>query len=183
LHSRVPLPPHQPGSRLVLRTDPGPHGDNAWDWSYVTHVQLRTGRPPIFNRFPVALEGHAPAMTESDGHAVALLHVPAAIAFDRRASDRRVALEFGFLAGAYTGEGRTPGADFVVELVSADGTTHEIFRRALDPVARPADRGAQSAAIDLPPGPDGSRLVVRTEPAAGAGNSWGWTYFSRCDIE
>ncbi len=42
LQSHVALPPHLPGSRLVLRTDPGPHGNNAWDWSYVTHVLLKS---------------------------------------------------------------------------------------------------------------------------------------------
>ncbi len=188
LHARVRLPPHVAGSRLVLRTDPGPFGDNAWDWSYVTHVLLKPGLaprgvPPVFNRVPVALAGNPPVPVVAGEQPAVLLHVPAAATFAAGSADRRVTLEFGFLPGAYTGEGRTAGAAFVLEFVSADGTAGEIFRRELDPLARPADRGPQSAVIDLPaPAPSGT-WRLRTEAPAGAGNSWGWTYFSRCDIE
>jgi hypothetical protein len=188
LRSSVTLPPHLAGSRLVLRTDPGPFGDNAWDWSYVTHVLLQSGLAPrggtpVFNRVPVALSGNAPVATAIGDRPVTLLHVPAGITFARAAGDRRMQLEFGFMPGAYTGDGHTPGADFVVELVGADGAAREIFRRTLDPVARPADRGPQSAVVELPAGAAGERIRLRTEPVQGAGNSWGWTYFSRCDIE
>jgi hypothetical protein len=34
--AHVVLPAPTRGATLVLRTDPGPHGDNAWDWAYVT---------------------------------------------------------------------------------------------------------------------------------------------------
>ncbi len=188
LRSSVTLPPHLAGSRLVLRTDPGPFGDNAWDWSYVTHVLLQSGlaprgTTPIFDRVPVALSGNAPVATAIGDRPVTLLHVPAGIAFARTAADRRVKLEFGFMPGAYTGDGHTPGADFVVALVAAGGTSREIFRRTLDPVARPADRGPQSAVIELPAGEAGDRIVLRTAPVNGGGNSWGWTYFSRCGID
>jgi hypothetical protein len=188
LRSSVTLPPHLPGSRLVLRTDPGPFGDNSWDWSYVTHVLLQSGlaargTTPVFNRVPVALSGNAPVATAIGDRPVTLMHVPAGITFTRTAADRRMKLEFGFLPGAYTGDGHTPGADFVVELAEAGGTTREIFRRTLDPVARPADRGPQTAVVALPAGAAGDRIVLRTAPVRGASNSWGWTYFSRCGIE
>ncbi len=188
LRSSVTLPPHLAGSRLVLRTDPGPFGDNSWDWSYVTHVLLQPGlaprgATPAFNRAPVALSGNAPVATAIGDRPVTLLHVPAGITFARATGDRRVQLEFGFMPGAYTGDGRTPGADFVVELVGAGGTAREIFRRTLDPVAQPADRGPQSAVVELPAGEAGDLIRLRTEPVRGAGNSWGWTYFSRCGIE
>jgi hypothetical protein len=188
LRSSVTLPPHLAGSRLVLRTDPGPFGDNSWDWSYVTHVSLQSGlaprgSTPVFNRVPVALSGNAPVATAIGDRPVTLMHVPAGITFARTAGDRRVHLEFGFMPGAYTGDGRTPGADFVAELVEAGGTAREIFRRTLDPVARTADRGPQSAVVELPAGATGDRIRLRTEPVRGAGHSWGWTYFSRCGIE
>lgn len=37
---RVTLPPFAPGSRLVLRTDPGQYGDTAWDWVYLASLKL-----------------------------------------------------------------------------------------------------------------------------------------------
>lgn len=188
LRSSVTLPPHLAGSRLVLRTDPGPFGDNAWDWSYVTHVLLQSGpaprgTTPVFDRIPVALSGNAPVATAIGDRPVVLLHVPAGIAFTRKMADRRLSLEFGFMPGAYTGDGHTPGADFVVALVDARGISREIFRRTLDPVAEPADRGPQSVVIALPAGETGDRIVLRTEPVHGRNNSWGWTYFSRCGID
>ncbi len=188
LQSHVALPPHLPGSRLVLRTDPGPHGDNASDWSYVTHVRLKSGlavrdTPAVFRRVPVALAGSAPVSTTIGTEPVVVLHIPATIALPHRDKDRRVKLEFGFMPGAYTGDGHTAGGSFVLEFARDDGTITEIFRRTLDPVARPADRGPQSATVSLPAGVSGGRLVLRTEPVPGGANSWGWTYFSRCDIE
>ena len=68
-------------------------------------------------------------------------------------------------------------------LVDDEPDVQYSFRRTLDPVARPADRGPQSAVVELPAGAAGDRIRLRTEPVRGAGNSWGWTYFSRCGIE
>jgi hypothetical protein len=180
LTARVPLPPHLAGSTLVLRTDPGPHGDNAWDWSYVARVQFKArGAQAIFDRPPVALSGHPPALADRAGEPVVLLHVPGAITLGRRERERQLHLEFGFLPGAYTGEGRTDGADFVVEYEPAGEPPREIFRRSLQPVAHAGDRGPQAATIDLPPGSPGDRLVLRTGPVPGGTAGWGWTYFSR----
>lgn len=188
LTSRVTLPPHVAGSRLTLRTDPGPHGDNAWDWSYVTRVQLRKdlaspGGKALFNRVPIALEGSAPVMATLEGHEVVMLHVPGALTLALQGDEKKVELGFGFMPGAYTGEGRTQGADFVVELLQAGAAPRELFRRGLHPVSTEGDRGPQSAVVALPAIAAGDRLVVRTMPVPGGSPSWGWTYFSRCDIE
>lgn len=46
--ARVSLPSFAPGSTLILRTDPGQFGDNAWDWVYLASLKLHrpTGLPP-----------------------------------------------------------------------------------------------------------------------------------------
>ncbi len=41
----------------VLRADPGEYGDNAWDWSYITRLQIKRGpfsaqQFSVFNRVP-----------------------------------------------------------------------------------------------------------------------------------
>ena len=41
---RIPLPKIAPGTQLMLRTDPGPYGDNAWDWSYVSRLRIEHTR-------------------------------------------------------------------------------------------------------------------------------------------
>ncbi len=40
-HAKITLPPMPPGGSLMLRTDPGPLGNNSWDWIYVTNFQLQ----------------------------------------------------------------------------------------------------------------------------------------------
>ncbi len=50
--AQVPLlPVFACGSRLVLRTDPGENGDTAWDWSYVSRMEIKQGHYAA-NLFP-----------------------------------------------------------------------------------------------------------------------------------
>ena len=44
--ARVVLPPFAPGTMLVLRTDPGQYGDNAWDWVYLASLRLHRASDP-----------------------------------------------------------------------------------------------------------------------------------------
>lgn len=186
--ARVTLPVFAPGSRLVLRTDPGEYGDTAWDWAYVTRIDIRQGRFtaeqfPGFSRVPDAAEDENAAVVELDGRKLFLLHVPGAVRFNLGGTEKKLSLGFGFLPGAYQDGGNTPGGDVVVELAHPGQPAREIFRRALRPVTAPADRGAQSAEIILPALAAGDILSVRTTTAPGGTNSWGWTYLSRLAIE
>jgi hypothetical protein len=36
----VDLPAHTPGSRLIIRADPGPAGNNAWDWAFLARIRI-----------------------------------------------------------------------------------------------------------------------------------------------
>lgn len=186
--AHVPLPVYAPGSKLVLRTDPGEYRDNAWDWSYVTRIYLRQGRfaPeqfPNFSRVPDAAEDENAAVLDLEGKKVLLLHVPGAMRFKLAGTERQLSFDFGFLPGAYTNDGQTPGADYVVELGRPGQPAREIFRRSLQPFTVPGDRGGQSATVTLPPLQPGDILSVRTVPGASGSSSWGWTYFSRLVIE
>jgi hypothetical protein len=187
-NARVVLPVVKPGSRLVLRTDPGEYGDNAWDWAYVTRMQIKRGRASsqkdaIFSRAPESINAEHASTLELNKSKVFLLHVPGALTFGMAGTERYVFVEFGFMPGAYTGEGRTDGADCVVELVRANEPVRELLRRTLRPVTVESDRGRQSAEIKLPAMKAGDKLVVRTAPVQGGSNSWGWTYISRLIID
>ena len=186
--ARVQLPLYAPGSRLVLRTDPGEYGDTAWDWAYVTRIDIRLGRYtaeqfPGFNRVPESAEDEYAGVVEVDGAKALLLHIPGTLRFSLSGQEKHLAIDFGFMPGAYTGEGRTAGGDFVLALERRDQPPREIFRRALRPVAAPADRGRQSAKIALGDVAAGDVLVLRTAAPPGASNSWGWTYVARLFIE
>jgi len=46
LSARLRLPPFTPDSMLVVRTDPGPSRDTAWDWVYLASLQLHRSPDP-----------------------------------------------------------------------------------------------------------------------------------------
>jgi hypothetical protein len=186
--ARVTLPVYAPGSRLVLRTDPGEYGDNSWDWSYVTRIDLRQGKYtadqfPGFTPLPDLAEGEHVGVVGLDTARVVMLHIPALARFKLSGHERHLTLGFGFMPGAYTAGGNTAGGDFVVELQAPGQAPREIFRTSLHPRTVAADRGPQTASVTLPPAAAGTTLTVRTLPAAGADNNWGWTYVSRLVIE
>lgn len=186
--ARVQLPVYAAGSRLILRTDPGEYGDNAWDWSYVTRIDFQQGRFmaeqfPGFRPLPDRATGEHVAVLEVDGGKATLLHVPTELQFDLTGRERQIAFDFGFLPGAYSAGGNTAGADYVLELHRAGQPVREVFRRTLRPVTLEADRGAQAARVDLPVITAGDRLILRTAPAPGGNASWGWTYVSRLTIQ
>ncbi len=61
---------------------------------------------------------------------VFLLHVPGTLTFAMTGKrEHQLHLEFGFMPGAYTGEGHTAGADYVVELLRVNEPQQELFRR------------------------------------------------------
>ncbi len=184
----VQLPVYAPGSKLVFRTDPGEYGDNAWDWAYVTRIDFRQGcfQPeqfPGFSPLPDQATGENVAVLELAGSKVTLLHVPTELQFALRGGERQLALDFGFLPGAYSAGGNTPGADYVLELQRAGQPPREIFRRTLRPVTLESDRGAQTATVQLTGVAAGDRLILRTAPAPGGSPSWGWTYVSHLTIQ
>ncbi len=86
------------------------------------------------------------------------------------AGARRLSLGFGIADGAWT-EGATQGVCFAVE---ASAGSAPLWRRCLDPRAVAADRGPQSAEIDLPPG----LAAVTASTTCLKDCSWGWSYWN-----
>ncbi len=187
--AHVALPPYAAGSRLVIRTGPGEYGDNSWDWAYVNAIQLDAGAGfapalfPGFNRVPDSADAENAAPIEVDGQASLMLHLPGKLGFTLAGTERTLAFNFGFLPGAYTNGGQTTGGDIVVELTHPGQPSREILRRRLQPVTVPADRGPQSATVDLTGLAAGDVLTVRTAPVPGGSMSWGWTYLSQLHLE
>ncbi len=176
------LPPFAPGTRLVLRTDPGLHGDNAWDWMHFTTPEF-TRSPgflheqfPGFDPMPTAVEAENSALVATDRETRLQLPPPAALHYEMQGSERRLAFEYGLRAGAYTRGGRTDGAVFVVELVRAGEPPQTLFRRHLQPLARAADRGPQQLDLSLPPLHRGDRLTLRLDAGPAGDPAWDWTY-------
>ncbi|HEY0863442.1 MAG TPA: hypothetical protein VGD97_05005 [Lacunisphaera sp.] len=178
------LPPFAPGTRLILRTDPGLNGDAAWDWMHFTAPEF--GRSPGFRReqfpdfdpVPTAAEAENSAVVATDGQTRLQLPPPAALHFELLGSERRLAFEYGLRPGAYTRGGRTDGAVFAVELGRPGEPPQTLFRRHLEPRTRATDRGPQRLDLALPPLHRGDRLTLRIDAGPAGNSAWDWTYIT-----
>ncbi len=109
-------------------------------------------------------------------HEAFLVHARGELEFDA-GDDRTVTGSFGLAEGAYTNGNKTDGAEFVLEAIASDGTKSEAWRKRLDPIANPADRGEQSFTARLPK--DTVRVILRTLPGPNNNTDWDWTYWSQ----
>ncbi|MBX3736410.1 MAG: hypothetical protein KF715_06975 [Candidatus Didemnitutus sp.] len=182
--SRQALPPYVPGSKLVIRTNPGPAGNDAWDWAYLTNVRfLRSPyftfrQFPGFNRMPDSAESPLSTHVRNGGRETLLLHAPGKLGFVLSGAESRLELSFGFLPAAFD---KSNGATFHIELSDPVGKILLHRRRQLDPQHVPAHRRRQSLAVDLPPTPAGSRLTVSVDPEGS--NAFDWTYISQLRLD
>jgi hypothetical protein len=98
-----------------------------------------------------------------DGMPCLLAHAPATLAYDWSEGMEHLTATFGMIRGAYAEGKTTEGVIFVVVAEDASGRRTELYRRHLDPVGRPTDRGPQALNLVLPHLP-GGRLLLKTEP-------------------
>jgi hypothetical protein len=111
------------------------------------------------------------------GENAVLLHAESHVFLRVPDSAKRVAGTFGLREGAYTGDGHSSGVVFDLDARWANGRRERLWSRALDPVRREGDRGAQHFDIGLP-----DSLPVQLEmsllPAVEGDNRWDWSYLA-----
>ncbi len=130
----------------------------------------------IANRAPERVHSDVTKMVLRDEiRAEYLVHAPGEMVFSAVGA-KRLSGVFRITEGAYTGEGVTDGADFLVEAVLGDGSTLELWRRRLAPLNEPRDRGFQDFSVELPEGVVTVRL--RTLPGPVGNTDWDWTTWS-----
>lgn len=184
----APLPTaFAPGSRLLLRTDPGPHGSGAWDWAYVTKVWLRSGpfhslQFPSFDTLPDQIDADYCGAIALGDRQVVLMNAPGAMTFPLVPENHLLSFDAGLVPGAYL-EGQTDGADYVVEMIDIQGIAHEIWRRELRPLTNEADRGDIACRVPLNPDPNHTRLRLRIDAGPAGNLAWDWTYLTNLRIE
>ena len=185
----ITLPPFPEGSRLIVRTDPGASGDNAWDWVYVSSLQMHrsegfiTQQFPGFNRVPDSADAVNSKFLDDAGGRFLLLHAPGSLTYLLRGDEHRLSFAFGFLPGAYADGGRTDGAVFRVEWEHPGQPVKVLFERFLQPLDHPADRGRQLAELLLPAVTRGDRLTISIDPGPAGNDAWDWTYLTNLTIE
>lgn len=183
------LPPFSAGARLVVRSDPGPHGDSAWDWLYLARLSRRSNARynpeqfPEFNRVPADAYAPRSVIVQREGQRTMDVHVPARFRFVLTGDETRVRFEYGLLPAAYEGEARTDGATFRVELARRGGDSAALFERHVDPLANEPDRGAQIADVRLPAVDEGDVLTIALDAGPRGSDAWDWTFFRKLKIE
>jgi hypothetical protein len=110
------------------------------------------------------------------------LHAPGSLELEVPKNAVRFAADYGLRDGSYTGEGHTAGVEFVVEALWPSGRREPLWRRTLDPVANPRDRGTQHIDVQLPSDLP-SRLIVRTGTGGTDDNRWDWSYVAALRFE
>ncbi|NBX30378.1 hypothetical protein EBR04_08065, partial [bacterium] len=112
-------------------------------------------------------------MTDLRGHRVVQIDVPSELEFHLSDNATEVSGRYGILDQAHV-QGKTDGAEFIVELVDADGSRSRIGRWLLQPRERIEDAGLKEFRLRLPAG-KGRRLLLRTAPGPASDLSWDWT--------
>jgi hypothetical protein len=122
-----------------------------------------------------------PSIQRIDEQEVMVMHAPSEMIFDLPPDATVVRGKHGYVSGAYTFGGKTNGAEFVIAW--SDGrNSMEIYRRFLNPLDKPEDRGLFSFQLDLT-GFKGGRLYFRTLPGPFNDNGWDWTAWTDIEIK
>jgi hypothetical protein len=139
-----------------------------------TQAEAEKFRP--FNRVPSATNSPYPISRMREGEEdVIFAHPPSRIEFKVSPPASRLVGHFGLVAKSYAPPNATDGAEFIVEWTSAGGEVTTLFRRVLQPVTVPSDRGTQAFDVALPAG-DGV-VALRTTPGPSGNVAFDWTYW------
>jgi hypothetical protein len=181
--SRVKLP-RETGGRIVVRVEPGPRNDTAFDWAYLANPRAQGPGPDIVwgGRILVPLESRTfsgPGMDQDDKEFWGA-HAPSRLVYKRPPDLEAVSFSYGLDPRTYSDPDphhRTDGIDVLVQFEHADGTVTTLFQRSLTPVSNPDDRGTQSARVELPHGEPGRMLFIIT-PGPRNDTSYDWSYWT-----
>ena len=115
-------------------------------------------------------------------HKVLLAHPESELLFTPPPGARRVTAEVGINAAAYAPDAKTVTDGVTVEIAElrANGLRRVLYRRHLDPVKEPADRGPQ--AVSLNAGPFDGTLVFKLTPGPQNNIVNDWAYWGRIEI-
>ncbi|AOS44965.1 hypothetical protein Verru16b_02034 [Lacunisphaera limnophila] len=143
----------------------------------VARTELRAVTPtPFQGRFDYGL-GTFPY----EGRTVINAHPHSELWLRAPGASSRIEWDYGMVAAAWERAGdKSDGIDLVITGLRPGQGERELYRRRLDPVARPADRGLQREVIPYAPLP-GELLHFSTGP--GGSLSYDWAYWARIEVK
>ena len=176
--------PRATAGRIVVRVEPGPSNNTAYDWAYLANPRAQGPGPDIVwgGRILVPVEGRTFNGPGLDPHDPIIwgAHAPARVVYDRPIELEAVSFSFGLDPGSYSDPDpgrRTDGVEVIVQFEQTDGRVMTLFQRQLTPASNPDDRGTQNARVQLPPLKRG-RLIFLITPGPRNNTSYDWSYFA-----
>lgn len=120
-------------------------------------------------------------VAEYDGRKVISTHPDSDVWLRPPPAATTINWRFGIMPMAYEKSGdRSDGVEFVVTGTTPDGGSREVFRRLLDPVRQPADRGDQQVEIAYTPR-EGEVLHFATRP--NGHSAYDWCYWVKLEVK
>lgn len=139
---------------------------------------------PIFSPAPTRARAmHGFVAGETGGRPSLMAHPVSELHFDAPAGARMIGAEFGLFPDAYAPNAPSVTDGVTVEIIEIrpGGVRRVLFRRHLDPVGNPADRGPQTLNLDA--GPFTGPLLFRTTPGPAGRYNNDWAYWGRIEIK
>lgn len=135
----------------------------------------------MFKAAPVSFEAlNPPGEDLIDNQKVMILHAPSQMLFEVPANAKTLTGSFGFVAGAYSGQAHTNGANFVI--VWNEGSKQTVlFERFLNPAATQSDRGLQKFTVQLPKST--GYVYLRVEPGPFGEYAFDWTGWTGIEFQ
>ncbi len=132
----------------MLRTDPGADGNNAMGLVLCHPGAIQAWLLSLCEVSRLQSRSHSsvdavkpPVRWKSETKKFSMLNVPGVLNFGLKGNEHRLQLEYGFMPGAYSGEGRTDGAGFSSwNWCDQAPSPVELFRRTLKPFTNGSDR-------------------------------------------
>jgi hypothetical protein len=132
---------------------------------------------PVDMEAPQTASFDKPAIQFLENRRVLMIHPVTKLEWPLEETIRAVDLNYGFDPVAYH-KGKTNGADLILE-ITGKGPTREVFRRRINPMGSPADRGVLQSVVILPPFETGARLILRTTGGEFDDTAWDWLFLSK----
>ncbi len=181
--AEVDIPPHPGGGHLIFQFLPGPQNDPAYDWTYWSDLGGQGYGPELIygERHVQALSsetfGGRTMRADDDGrwHADS----PAKVVYPYVPGMSALIFTYGLYASAYErpADRSTDGIDAIVEFEHPDQRIERLYFRYLDPRDRPADRGPQTARVNLPRD-TGGHIIIRIGPGPHHNTAFDWAYLT-----
>ena len=132
---------------------------------------------PKFTLVPTHVETTRQEVVSEGGSDVLFVHAPATLTFAPDPGTWSISGKYGLLSSAYDCQA-SDGVALIAERVAAKGKVTQLLARAIDPVHKNADRGAQAFETESFSVGSGDKILLRSAPGLSnnAGTECDWSY-------